>query len=350
MAKSQQLLTAPVYGLRLSEQVKHEIKVGRVTFISAEKIPRVRKRLGLKHPVSHYREQLRNSQFGIFNNARTYAVIKAQRDPANSDLSSEFREIQRALWLLASSFASNPWRQDAAMSLRPSDNSMSVRDVSVFDRTTDGYKINYRFNAARQPNRCEGFWLPNAKREHFINLLKIIDGKLTVTPKWKSSLVRASTLFGQSYMAKHLAEAFTYNMIAIEILLSERGDKFPNALVDRIVAIFGWLHNEDREPWEESISRLYQLRCGYVHDGHAGDITGLDLFSSDRLLQNLLTNLCSNTKHIKSKTDIVDLADRLAAYQTLGKSPKREARFSYSTISITPNIQEKIDDTSKWEW
>ena len=350
MAKSQQLLTCPVYGLALTPAVDCEVQIGRVTFIAAKKIPRVRQRLGFKHPVSHYKERLRNSQHGIFTNADTYAILKTNRDPADKNLSDEFREIQKAFWLFASSFASYSHRKNAAMSLRPPHDSMSIRDIAVFDRSTDGYNINYRFNAAKRPNTCEGFWKQNRKLFHFLDLQKIIEGKHRIDAKWKSSIVRASTLFGQSFLAKHLAEAFTYNMIAIETLLSEQGDSFPDSLVDRIIAIFGWLHEENSEPWELMIKRLYRLRCGYVHDGKSGDINGMDLYNADRLLLNLLANLCANTREIRSKADIIRLASELAAMSTLGMKPKRKANFFYFTSAISQKELDEISNTSEWEW
>lgn len=339
-----------MYGLVLTPLVNCEVKIGRVTFIAADKIPRVRKRLGLKHPVSHYREKLRDSKYGIFSNSKTYAVLKTNRDPSNDDLSAEFREIQNAFWLLASSFASYSHRKYAAMSLRPPHDSLSIRDIAVFDRSTDGYKVNYRFNAARRPNTCEGFWKQNGALFHFFNLQKILDGDHQIDPKWKSSIVRAAMLYGQSFLAKHLAEAFTYNMIAIETLLSEQGDCFPNTLIDRIIAIFGWLHDEDPEPWDLTIKRLYRLRCGYVHDGKSGDINEMDLCDADRLLLNLLANLCANTREIKSKSDIIQIAAKLAALNTLGKKPKRNGKFFYYTSTLSKKELEDISNTSQWEW
>ena len=49
------------------------------------------------------------------------------------------------------------------------------------------------------------------------------------------------------------------DMIGIECLLAERGDKFPDALIERVVALFGWMTNEDPAPWEMVLDRLYKL-------------------------------------------------------------------------------------------
>jgi len=350
MAKSLQILTTPVFGLVLTPQTNQEIDIGRVKFISAKKIPRVRKRLALKHTISEYKGMLGATKLGLFSNADTYAVLKTNRDPSDQDLSSEFKEIQNAFWIMASSFACFNWRQQAAMSLRSPTNSKTVKDVCVFDGKTGGYRVNVRLNAAHQPNICEGFWVESAKRAHFFSLLKMIDGKSKAKPRWRASIKRAAILFGQSYLANHRAEAFTYTMIAIETLLSERGDKFPDTLVRRIVAILGWMTKEDPEPWKETISRLYNLRCGYVHDGKSGDITGMDLFEADTLLKNLLTNLCKNTKHISSKSHVISLAEELAAYQTLGMPPKRKPKFTHQQTVLSQHARDKINNTHEWEW
>lgn len=349
MSITQHVLTAPIYGLVLGKPVSDEIRVGRVTFIGAKKIPRVRKRLGIKHPISHYRKRLNDTNRTLFTNASTYAVLVSPRELSDKILSKEFKEIQDSFWLLASSFAFRK-RANSAMALRPHADTQSLRDIAIFDRASDGCRLNVKFNDGVRHDFCDEFWVKNAKRGHFFALQKILDGKSNATEGWIRSLTRAAKLLGQSYVAKHLAEAFTYNMIGLETLLCSRNDKHKDALVTRLIAIFGWLHNEDRKPWEESVNRLYELRCKYVHDGVSDDITGMDLHVSETILKNLLRNFCKNSHVIKEKEDVIAIANRYAACETLSKNPKRPCVFYYQQTSLTPEIIAEINDTQIWEW
>ena len=227
----------------------------------------------------------------------------------------------------------------------PIDNG-SVRDTSIFG--PDSWSVNYRFIGALQPNCCEGYWKQNAAKKHFFALQKIVDKTNHVQPKWRNSIIRAASLFGKSFLAKHMAEAFMYNMIAIETLLTNQGDKFPSSLIDRLVALFGWMTTDDPKHWENSISKLYQLRCSFVHDGIHGEIDGMDLYESDTILSNLLTNICKNTKTIKSKNDIIKLSERVAACQVLGIPPKRREVFTFSRLMMAPRIRKDYDDDTSW--
>ncbi|MEZ6143897.1 MAG: hypothetical protein R3B91_00395 [Planctomycetaceae bacterium] len=61
--------------------------------------------------------------------------------------------------------------------------------------------------------------------------------KSRIEEKWVSAIRRASALAGQSYLASTLANAFLLDMIAIEVLLAGRGEKFrrPDTAIGCIV-------------------------------------------------------------------------------------------------------------------
>ena len=235
------------------------------------------------------------------------------------------------------------------MALRPHADSQSLRDVAMFDRATDGCRLNVKFNDGVRHDYCDEFWVENANRGHFFAIQKILDGKTALSTGWIRSLTRAGKLLGQSYLAKHLAEAFNYNMIGLETLLCSP-NKHRDSLVERLIALFGWLHKEDRAPWEESVNRLYDLRCKYVHDGMSDDITGMDLHTSETILKNVLRNFCKNPNVIKKKEDVIAIANRYAACETLGIKPKRPCVFYYQQRVLSPDVIAKINDTQAWEW
>jgi len=347
MPKTQQLLLAPVYGLKLGRPaVNEEVKLGRVTFISTAKISKVRSRLGLKNTVAYYRGKLGQLGDQLFANADTYACIPTNRESGDKDYSAELNEIRNAFWMLASSFFSFQFRQNAALALRRIPT--SKQDLSVFDRSSDAFKVHFAWVGPHQPNHANAHWNKLSAKYHFENLARIVNGKINVHPKWKRTLVRASILAGQSFLARHVAEAFANDMYAIETLLAKRGDKFPDALVDRLVALFGWMTGEHPDRWKSITSRLYELRCGYVHDGNAGDITGMDLFEADTLLRNLLANLCRTTKWITSKDDVAKLAAEYSARRLLGLKPIRRAKITYHRLVVTQSVEKKINDVASW--
>lgn len=340
----------PVYGLQLGRDVHGELRVERVLFVAAERVPRIRRRLGIHRPLSHYRERLSGAGDHLFSYAPTYACLASAREPDSKDLSAELRVVRESFWILASSFFYWTWRRDAALSLRADVVRGTLGDMSLFDRGADSFRVNFRRNPPYQPNATGGFWTQNTKRSHFFDLLGILRGDGQLAPQWRASLRRAAILAGQSLLARHVAEAFTCDMIAIETLLARRGDKFPDALVDRLVALFGWLTKEDIEEWKKVVSHLYQLRCSYVHDGIAGDISGMDLFEADTLLVNLLTNLCKNTAQVRCKDDIIRLTEKLRARRVLGLKPKRPGRWTYERLSLLEHTRALIEDTEAWAW
>lgn len=347
MIKSTKLISIPVFGLVIPKSAKQEIRVGRVLFVDAKKIRRIWKRLGFNVPISEYEKKFGRN---LFANSQTYAFLKANMDSRN-DSSGEFKVFQEAFWLLASSFTSFTSRENAAMSLGMQSVSKSIRDISVFDARKNNLSIQHVLNRPYVPNICDSFWAVNADSGHFRNLQRIIRGdRKIVDSKWKAAIVRAATLLGQSFLAKHVAEAFTYDMIALETLLCKRDDRFPNALIDRIQALFGWINSETPASWKEKIERMYDLRCGYVHDGSRGDINGMDLLFADNLVSNLLANICRNTRHIQRKDDIIKLAQQLEARRILGLAPRRKGKLTFQTRNLLPNEKKQILDTSRWEW
>lgn len=350
MAKFQHALFFPVYGLRITEKIGGEIKVGRVTFVRADKIPRIRKRLGLRNTISYYRSKLRSSGKHLFNIAPIYAHIHSKRERGDRDYSHELDLVREAFWVVASSFFCYEWRKDAILSLRPHPNPNVFDDSSSFGPNDIDCRMTISRRGPMQPNTADSNWRHIQRDYHFFDLLKILRGDRPVKDNWRKSLVRASVLCGQSFLAKHIAEAFMNDMIAIETLICSQGDKFPDAIIDRLVAIFGWLTGENRKPWEEKVARLYQLRCSYVHDGVAGDITGMDLHNADTLIQNLLRNLCRHTATISCKPDLIKFAERIDARKTLGQNPRRPVNIEYVQRALSSNVRKKINDVSAWSW
>ena len=346
---SQHLAFFPVYGLNISKDVGGELTIGRVTFVDANRIDRIHKRLGFPNPVSFYRNKsyIKN----LFKQAPVYACLKSLRAKSSRDFDKEYKAVTEAFWLLASSFFYETDRDRVTISLAPHAAFSTFDDISVFDRASDAHFMHYRRRGMVVPQSLDRDW-KRISRHHFFPYVKqITNGTREVKSKlWKDSILRAATLCGQSLLARHVAEAFFNNMVAIETLLTKRGDKFPDALVNRLAALFGWMTGEEIEPWQDLIGRLYKLRCSYVHDGIRGDITGMDLFDADTLVTNLLINLGRNTSSITSKEDLLRLADNCSARRTLGIRAKRPKTLTYQKRYLSNSQLERINDLSRWSW
>jgi hypothetical protein len=350
MAGPQQVLFCPVYGLRITKEAGSAVQIGRVLFAASGSIPRIRKRIGLRFPLSHYKKLAPLFADELFASAEVYACIRTRREWENVDDSADLRAIRESFLVFASSFATYESRKDAAMSLTPVQFAQHHRNKMIIGDGEKDFRATFGRRYVRGPNQTGHWWRRNAKNNHFRYLQRIMNGTIKVNRQWKATLIKATTLFGESFLAKDVATAFLKNMIAMEMLLTERGDKFPGAIVNRLVALFGWMTDEDLEPWNVHVGRLYKLRCSYVHDGHSGDVTGLDVHSADELLRNLLENLVRNTRLIRSKHDLIRLSDECQARRVLKMKSHRPKSITFATRSLTDTQTAEINNTEAWSW
>jgi Apea-like HEPN len=116
-----------------------------------------------------------------------------------------------------------------------------------------------------------------------------------------------------------LEDAFLWNMIALEILLTNSDDrKFLDILPKRIEAFFGWYTNWKTDEFEKKIGEIYGKRCCLVHRAKGEDITTEDLLFTDSLLFNLLLNITSFPKIFCTQNNLIDFSRKLEAQKVLG--------------------------------
>ncbi len=350
MTKRNYSVFVPIYNLELSDEIGGEIQIEDVLFISSKKIPRVRQRLGLYHPVSEYNKWFSSLKQKLFSDAKVYALIRTKRE-ADEPLIREFSRIKQAVYILSSSkFYSE--RRDRIIFFGGPEFKHGILDNQVlFENSGKEVQWPSQSLGALQPYKLKT--LGKSYREHhfFPNLLRILNGEIRVDKEWKDNLRRASLLAGQSQFARDFEQAFLFDMIALEVLLTKQGDKFPDSIIERVVAFLGWVKYADLDEWKIMIQRLYKLRCEYVHTAKVEDLTVRDLINADMILANLLYNLCRLTKIIKSKNDIIVLAQKLRARQILGmrmKDRPRPLRFRRQLYS--PADLKKLEGRSHWSW
>ena len=350
VATGNHVIVKEVFGVELTDVVGHEVRVHRVHFVTGDKLIRSRKRLGFPKPLSKYHRRSGELPLASINRNGCYAVFKSRRSFNSSDVDREVKLLRDEFYLFASSFFGRTRCKRSEMSLVGRSQFPRNRDLLIFDSSVPLWRRHLHRELRCQPERVDDLWKGNAEHGHFFALLKILQGKTRpgIHKAWRGTIRRAAVLAGRSHLAVSLADAFLLDMIAIEVLLAQPMEKFPDVLIRRLMALFGWMTDEDPEHWKSQVKHLYDLRCSYVHEGTATDLTGFDLFVADTLLANLLTNVCTLTNHIHRKQDLVQLAGEYQARRTLGLKPKRPGGISFSETCLNDYIMERMSEVERW--
>jgi hypothetical protein len=311
--------------------------------VSSDKIPKIRRRLGLPYSVSYYQTQLKEP---VFTKTRVYACIKTKRS-ADETLSREFHRIQEAVYLLASSQFDRDRRRRVLFGGLGA--TTQNDEYVIIENNGQGGTHHWQRLDPSEPYRLNKIWKSFLKRHFFLDLIKILNQDIKIDGRWRYTIRQAALLAGQSQFAPKIWEAFLYNMIAIETLLVNRRETIQDVMIDRFVALFGWLKNERLEEWKEKFNRLYYLRNEFVHSGDIREITIKDLMDADEILGNLLINICKFTKLFKSKRDIIDLSNKLEARRILGMKPlDRQKGITYSIGTLSESESKEFERNKLW--
>jgi len=226
----------------------------------------------------------------FFSQAETYVHLKTARggkDPLKDPLSAEFRRIRQAVFLLASSQFYRQRRTRRTFFGGP-EHSATLQDQHLLIDITGRSAVHSRQRLSSfEPYTLDQQWQGFLRHHFFPRLLRILNRRVTISKTWSYCIRDAALCAGQSHWARTRWEALLYDMIGIETLLTHRGDKFPDALIERVDALFGWMTDDDLSPWEDLISRLYKLRNDFVHDANVRGVTMRDVMDADMILANL---------------------------------------------------------------
>ncbi len=317
--KGSWIYVAPVSGLKLTKSVNNEVTVQRVTFVTMDRLVRVRKRFGFTERISELKKNGFYSRF--FEGAgEMVAVVRVSGKPAEITTNA-LRLIEEALEIISvSQLGFSKRRHNSFPTIRRgsakrieyiclnSKNRLALSTVQISDKLHD-LTLGPR-------------WLKFQKSVFFIDLLRLLNKELDVSHGWRKNLQRAAQLIGQSMRTDNLAQAFLLNMIAIESLLTDSEAKYVDVLPKRIEAFIGWVGFWHVQNYESRIREVYRKRCSYVHDGNADDIEISDLLFTDDLLLNLLSNLIHHHKIFRSKSDVICFAQKVEAEHILGIDPR----------------------------
>jgi len=311
------LYISPVYHLEISKDLKGELSVGRVIFVEAKKLARIRKRIGIPIVLSKIEKKIPGANF--FKESKTFAIIQFRGIPEKKEY--ECRElIENAINLISSSQLGYCNRdnnsQFGIIKTRGTGKHFFI-NKNIFEANLNSYSENKVL-----PFRLDKPWKEFHKYFYFFDLLKLISSKNKMQKKWKETIIRAAAMSGKSMQSRDIEYSFLWNMIIVEMLLTEQGDKYSESLPERAEAFIGWVGYWEENKFEEKIQSLYTKRCQFVHDGNSKNITVEDVLFTDDLVFNLLWNIIKHIDLFPSKESVITFSKKVQAEKLLKVKPK----------------------------
>jgi len=313
------VLIIPIYGIKLTKEINHEIKISNVTFISAKKLSRVRKKFNIKKRIS----ELDTTFFKDWNH-HTYAII--QQTGTISDIKYNlYKIVEKELNIFLSSFFYFK-RRDFFHEVSHMGLGRYATMHSFFISSTNSIWSHQGKAINLIEYKTDNLWIKNMKERHFFfKLLKFINKK-NKFPEIK----KVSTLIGKSFNSNDIVDAFLYNMIIIETLLTTTKDKQLEAIISRLSVFFDWLDFWNTNS-KNKIKELYKKRNDYVHNLDYENISIDDLLYTDEIIYNLITNILNHGEIFYSKKALINFTKKIEAERTLGIKTKLTPKtFQYT--------------------
>lgn len=318
----------PVNGLKLTKDVNEEFVVNRVTFVTKEKLPRIRKRLGLPATLSDLTEIIDKNDRGIkpiikdfFESSKVFAVLPYKGRP-NEKQKDCIRIVREELDILSLSQLGWSTRKfNKRIEIKTSDKVLIYKTIDINKHKielTHGLKTTF----SPVPLILDKRWVSFHKRFFFFELIKIIRGELTVSKKWRTILHRASVMIGQSQNSNDLPFCLLWSVIALEMILTREGEKISEQLVSRCEYFLGWNEEWVNEKYDSRIRNIYKKRCDFVHNGDIKLIEIKDLLFTDDLIFNILNNIVRYNTKIQDLKDIIEFSAKYEAEKLLNQKSK----------------------------
>lgn len=311
------LYISPVYHLEISTVVTGELTVGRVIFVDIKKLERIRKRIGLPIVLSKINKIIPGANF--FKESKTFAIIQFSGIPKQKEF--ECRElIENAVSIISSS----------QLGYCNRDNNSQFGIIKTRGTGNRFFINKNNFEAHLKsfvetkvlPFRLDKCWKEFHEKFYFFDLLKLIASKNKMQNKWKETIIRAAKMSGESMQSRDLEYSFLWNMIIVEMLLTEQGDKFSESLPKRAEAFIGWVGYWKEKKFEEKIQSVYKKRNQFVHDGNSKNISVDDVLFTDNLVFNLLWNIIKHIDLFPTKESVMVFSEKVKAEKLLGVKPK----------------------------
>jgi hypothetical protein len=329
MAHRSWVFMVPVGELLLMEAVGREFRVDRAIFVHRDRLPRVRRRLGLGATVSKVKRTI--SDWDFFDSGTAFAVMQQAGEPeeVQHQCMKIIREELTILSLSQLGYSRRKQMGPVTPSRDITNSYLSFLAVSSRDSARFG---KYSATAPSHQLVLDGRWKDYQDLMFFTKLLKILRRETKVETDWYWELRRASLMIGESVGANDLFKSFLWNMIALEMLLTkdEKGEML-DILPRRVGALLDWSPYWEADNYEERIRNAYKKRNALLHRGRRSKLSERDVAFTDHLLSNVLTNLVSFPKLFSSKEAFVKFSKKVEAEHMLGvKSTVRPQNLRFS--------------------
>lgn len=333
----------PIRNLILTKEIGEEVTVEDVIFVSSNKLPRVRKRLGM--PVRLSSLGLAFKQ--VLGKYDTYAVIQTPVGTPARLKSALLQKVEEACCLLRC--GSWPFMKRSAKWYLsafgpPNTSPRTEKHLAFVNRAEKSWTAERGWLLGLVPFTLDSFWKGFQQKGGFLyDLLAFLSPSSTVEPQWRSQLRQAAILLGNSIQTLDKGIAFLLDMIALDTILLERHEKADPKMFERLEALMGWMNTRLQKPWftKTVISRLRKTRNKIVHDGNTAGVKIADLLLADELAMNLVMNICLLRKRWPNRLGLLELANKLEACRVLQLSPSVSRRLRPPTRVIQPSYTPK---------
>jgi len=230
----------PISNLVLTKAVNFEFKIERTTFVSTDKLPKRRKRFGIPNRISDLKDKNKIGLGDFLSSSACFATLRQTGKLVDWE-ETIFEIIREELAILALSQLGFVKRQYMSSPSISEEKPRSSRSYYATNAATGSGTWSNRLLGGVRPLHIDAAWKRSNQNSFFFDLLKIIRGEIKVAKHWQRDLRNAAILVGSSQISRDLPHAFLNNMIALELLLTEQGDSFTEALPARAEAFLGWI-------------------------------------------------------------------------------------------------------------
>lgn len=312
-------MLAPVSGLSISKSMSGEFRVDNFTFVTGIRLQRCRKRLGL--PIRASELFSSSTVTRLFDKNDLYAI--GSKGGKGLDAERDLTQLlQDELDILAlSQLGYNKRRFNARLSASNENFSGNFKRVMI-NVVTKAMNVGWQLQGKHNTLDLDSRWQNYQRSMFFMKLLSVLRGDCSVSEGWRKDIRNAAILAGQSQASSDLANAFLWNMISLETLLTSYGDSYSSMLPKRVEAFIGWSTKWSVDEYHDKIVDVYKKRCAMVHAGRRDEIQISDLLFTDDILLNVLANVINNIDLFRTKEDLIKFSERVQAEQVLGVKGK----------------------------
>lgn len=344
---SKYILIYPIKGLVLDKDINEEFKVDKVTFVSKNRLPRIRNRIGLPIKISKLKQKLPSSLNELyFDENETFAICELQINEKNNNnnVIKTIKEELRIIELSQLSFSKRINKHSISLRIGKSEKGSWISiNKTTGELSGSAYYLNQNDITPLYLNK---HWVNFHKKRYFFKLIKILYGEININEKWKETLKKVALLAGLSQSTNNILQAFIWNFIAIEKLLTRKKDikKYEDMPII-IENLFGWVPDWKYNKYSGLFKRITNKRHELIHNGNIECIEALDLTFSDFILDNLLFNIVININELKSHKKFIDFIDKIKEEKKSGKQTKKYSKkFIYWNLIYHERDFQKIKE------